>query len=172
MPRGFASRVIICHIEPRRRFPAYSQRMPVLSALLITGAVVVLAVVAGMVLRAQDGRRRSGGRLRVRSEDLLGVTPAARATLVQFSTELCARCPQVRGLLRSIADSRPGLTHIEIDLTHRQDLASRYHVLQTPTTFLVDRSGAVLSRWGGVPDRRMVEEALASDRALDLQEQT
>ncbi|KDA05810.1 thiol-disulfide isomerase [Microbacterium sp. CH12i] len=140
--------------------------MPVSTALLIAGALVVLAVIGGFGMRMLDGRLRSGGDLRVRADDLSGAVLAPGATLVQFSTELCARCPQVRRLLSEIAESRGGVEHVEIDLTNRNDLASRYHVLQTPTTFLVDASGAVLSRWGGVPDRRAINEALASLKPL------
>lgn len=145
--------------------------MPVSIALLITGAVVALAIAGGLIVRAQDGRRRSRGRLAVRSEDLSGRSLAATATLVQFSTEFCARCPQVRRLLDQIADEHPGVERVEIDLTNRNDLATRYHVLQTPTTFLVDVSGTVLSRWGGVPQRRTIEDALANVLTLQPQEQ-
>ncbi|MGM7666112.1 TlpA family protein disulfide reductase [Microbacterium sp. A93] len=145
--------------------------MPVSTALLIAGAVVVLAIVSGVILRAQDGRRRSGGHLLVLREDLPGKALASRATLVQFSTELCARCPQVRRMLTAIADTDDGVTHVEIDLTNRNDLATHYHVLQTPTTFLVDASGAVQSRWGGVPDRRAIEDALSTIPAVRTQEQ-
>ncbi|MDP3952907.1 thioredoxin family protein [Microbacterium sp.] len=145
--------------------------MSVPIALFITGAVVALAIVCGFVIRAQDGRRRSGGHLRVRAEDLAGRPLASAATLVQFSTELCARCPQVRRLLGQIADEHADVAHMEIDLTNRNDLATRYHVLQTPTTFLVDGSGAVLSRWGGVPNRTAIDQALSSALILNLQEQ-
>jgi len=145
--------------------------MSVSVALIVTGAVVVLAIACGFVIRAQDGRRRAGGHLRVRAEDLEGQSLASAATLVQFSTELCARCPQVRRLLGQIADEHADVAHIEIDLTNRNDLATRYHVLQTPTTFLVDASGSVLSRWGGVPHRSEIDQALSSTLALDLQEQ-
>jgi len=142
--------------------------MPATTALLITGGVLILAVVVGLALRARDGRRRDGGALRVRAEDVPdGLGPGA--VLVQFSTEMCARCPQVRRLLRAIADSRDDVRHVDVDLTHRGDLAARYHVLQTPTTFLVDTTGAVLSRWGGVPDRRQIEDAIASARPLQEQ---
>lgn len=135
--------------------------MPVSTALLIAGALLALAILVGFALRMLDGRRRSGGDLRIRTEDL-GTPLAVGATLVQFSTGLCARCPQVRRLLGEIADSRSGVEHVEIDLTNRNDLATRYHLLQTPTTFLVDASGNVLFRWGGVPDRRTVDDALTS----------
>lgn len=145
--------------------------MSVSVALVITGAVVALAIVCGLVVRAQDGRQRSGGHVLIRSEDLGGRPLAATATLVQFSTELCARCPQVRRLLGQIADEHRDVEHIEIDLTKRNDLATRHHVLQTPTTFLVDASGAVLSRWGGVPSRSAIEAALAPVLTLQPQEQ-
>ena len=136
--------------------------MPVSTVLLIVGALLTLALVVGFVLRMLDGRRRPGGQLQFDTADLGSSVLAPGATLVQFSTEFCTRCPQVRRLLGEIADSRAGVDHIEIDLTNRNDLASKYHVLQTPTTFLVDASGSVLSRWGGVPDKRTVNNALAS----------
>jgi thiol-disulfide isomerase/thioredoxin len=145
--------------------------MTVSVALIIAGAVVALAVVCGFVVRAQDGRRRAGGHLRVRSEDLAGLSLASAATLVQFSTELCTRCPQVRRVLRQIADEHAEVEHIDIDLTNRNDLATRYHVLQTPTTFLVDASGTVRSRWGGVPHRSAIDDALAAVLTLNPQEQ-
>lgn len=135
------------------------------TALLVTGAVLLLAVGAGLLLRLRDGRTRSGGSLRMRDGDVPGGL-ASGATLVQFSTEFCARCPQVRRMLGAVAAARTDVVHAEIDLTDRHDLATRYRVLQTPTTFLVSTSGAVISRWGGVPERRIVEAALASVPAL------
>lgn len=146
--------------------------MSVSVALLITGVVIVIAVATGLVLRAQEGRRRAGGHVQLRSEDLSGRPLAPSGTLVQFSTVMCARCPQTRRLLGEIASEHDGVEHLEIDLTDRNDLASRYHVLQTPTTFLVDASGAVLSRWGGVPDRRTIDQELASLLTRHPQEQS
>lgn len=142
--------------------------MPVTTALLVAGGVLIVAVVAGLILRARDGRRRDGGDLRMHAEDLAGgLGPGA--ALVQFSTETCARCPQVRRMLGAVTDAHDDVRHVDVDLTHRGDLAARYHVLQTPTTFLVDATGAVLSRWGGAPERRQIEDALASARPLQEQ---
>jgi hypothetical protein len=136
--------------------------MPVSIALLIAGAVVAVALAAGFIARARDGRRRSGGAVRVSPEDLPSGL-LAPITLVQFSTELCARCPQVRRLLGEIASAN-GIARTEIDLTRRSDLATKYHVLQTPTTFLIDASGKVAARWGGVPDHGSIIEAIATLR--------
>lgn len=131
-------------------------------ALGIAAALLVLAVVIGIVQRRLDGRRRGGGELRFDPKDAASAQLGSRATLVQFSTEMCARCPQVRRMLHGYTDDQDGLAHIEVDLTHRPDLSARYKVLQTPTTFLVDDTGAVRARFHGVPHRHALTEALAA----------
>ncbi|MGW8484062.1 TlpA family protein disulfide reductase [Microbacterium sp. NPDC055903] len=142
--------------------------MPLTTAVVIVIAVIVLATAIGLLLRSRDGRRRAGGGLRVDERDLPSPLGTG-ATLVQFSTELCARCPQVRRMLGGIAESVDDVAYIDVDLTDRADLATRYHVLQTPTAFLVDASGTVLSRWGGVPDRSAIIEALRAVPTLQEQ---
>lgn len=134
---------------------------PVL-ALGTAAALLVLATVIGIVLRRRDGRRRDGGALYFDPADAAAGELGSRATLVQFSTQMCARCPQVRRLLDAYAADSDGLRHVEVDLTHRPDLSARYKVLQTPTTFVVDRSGAVRARFRGVPHRHALTEALAA----------
>lgn len=135
--------------------------MSPLVAASIAGALLLLSVVLGVLFRVLDGRRRGGGHLRFDPADA-GQALGERATLVQFSTELCTRCPQVRRMLGEYADDRSGIAHVEVDLTQRADLAERYHVLQTPTTFVVDRTGAVRARFHGVPHRHALAEALAA----------
>lgn len=131
-------------------------------ALGIAAVLLVLATAVGVVLRRRDGRRRDGGRLRFDPADATAAELGSRATLVQFSTEMCARCPQVRRLLGSYANDHDGLRLVEIDLTHRPDLSARYKVLQTPTTFVVDGAGTVRARFHGVPNRHALTEALAA----------
>ncbi|MFJ4997314.1 thioredoxin family protein [Microbacterium sp. NPDC088619] len=131
-------------------------------ALAIAAALLVFAVAIGIVLRLLDGRRRRGGHLRFDPADAGDLELGDRATFVQFSTEMCTRCPQVRRMLRGYAAESVGLHHVEVDLTHRPDLSARYRVLQTPTTFIVDGSGAVRARFHGVPHRHALDEALAA----------
>lgn len=139
----------------------YSRPMSPAAALGIAAALLVLATIVGIVLRRRDGRRRDGGALLFDPADAAAEL-GSRATLVQFSTEMCARCPQVRRLLSAYAAEHDDLRHLEVDLTHRPDLSARYRVLQTPTTFVVDDSGAVRARFHGVPDRHALIDALAA----------
>lgn len=133
---------------------------PVL-ALAVVAVLPVAAVAVGLVLRRREGARRRAGVDRFDPADARAPL-GQRATLVQFSTDLCAKCPQVRRLLGSYAAEQDGLRHVEIDLTTRPDLASRYRVLQTPTTLVVDRSGDVIARFHGVPQRHALNDAVAA----------
>jgi thiol-disulfide isomerase/thioredoxin len=72
-----------------------------------------------------------------------------RATLLQFSTEFCAPCRSTARVLGAAADDVDGVRHVDVDLTHRPDLAGRFGVLQTPTTLVLDAAGAVRARIGG-----------------------
>lgn len=134
--------------------------MDPIAALAVAGALLVGSLALGFVWHARDGRRRAGRGEVVDAADAGELGP--RATLVQFSTEMCARCPQMRRMLGQVAGQHDGVLHADIDLTHRTDLASKYRVLQTPTTFLVDGTGTVRARFNGVPRRADVEEALGA----------
>ncbi|MDR6868666.1 thiol-disulfide isomerase/thioredoxin [Microbacterium resistens] len=139
--------------------------MSVTVALAAVAALLAATVVLGVLLKSREGGRRRGAKrgaeLRLAPADLAPAALAERATLVQFSTEFCARCPQVRRVLGAWADARDGVAHAEIDLTHRRDLAARYGVLSTPTTLLVDGDGVIRARFLGVPRLDAVADALA-----------
>lgn len=131
-------------------------------ALAAALALLVFALLLGVLLRRREGRRRAGRALRFDPQDAATWHPGDRVTLVQFTTELCAKCPQVRRLLRSYAEQHEGVRHVEVDLTHRPDLATRYRVLQTPTTLVVGDDGAIHARFHGVPQPRALTEAVAA----------
>ncbi|WP_146071808.1 thioredoxin family protein [Cryobacterium sp. Y50] len=132
-----------------------------LEALGLLLALLAGTTVLGLLWRARQGRVTQISGQIIRQADVAATTPfGAAATLLQFSTELCARCPGTRRLLGAVADSRPGVVHVDVDLTHRADLANRYSILQTPTTLILDGTGRVRARVGGAPNRAAIAAAL------------
>jgi hypothetical protein len=81
----------------------------------------------------------------------LGAPLGAQATLVQFSTEVCAYCGPTRDLLTEVARERDGVAFVEIDAAARMDLTRRLHVLSTPTVLVLDALGGITSRASGPP---------------------
>ncbi|MFT4306126.1 MAG: thioredoxin family protein [Microbacterium sp.] len=131
-------------------------------ALLVIAALLVATLGAGLLLRRSRGRRRPVDAGEIVDPVPLGADGLGeRATLLQFSTELCSRCPGMHRTLSAIAAGRPGVRHLDVDLTHRPDIAKQFHVLQTPTTLLLDRDGRVRTRFGGVPGRDVLELELS-----------
>ncbi len=122
-------------------------------------AAILLGLVAGsttigLVWRSTTGRIRGVAHVdeRIRVTDLSADAVAGSgATLLQFSTEFCSPCRTTRSLLGSLAAELPGITHVDIDVTARPDLADRFNLLQSPTTFILDATGTVRSRIGGAP---------------------
>lgn len=127
-------------------------------ALISVAALVVVATAAGLLWRRRDGRARAIDSAEVIDPRRLGADGLGEeATLLQFSTEMCARCPGVHRMLSEVADARDGVRHLDVDLTHRPDIAQHFRVLQTPTTLVLDRRGVVRTRFGGTPGRSVVE---------------
>ncbi len=132
--------------------------MTIVNALIGLALLLAATIALGVFVQWRQGRPRrhipheivQPGRLGAES---LGQT----ATLLQFSTELCSRCPGVHRTLAAVAESREGVAHLDIDVTHRPDIAKHFHVLQTPTTLVLDADGVVQTRFGGVPNREVLE---------------
>lgn len=136
--------------------------MTALDALLALLGLATVAAGIGAFLRIRQGRvRRERGSEVVDPRRLGADGLGERATLLQFSTEMCARCPGVHRLLADVADERDGVRHLNVDLTHRPDIARHFSVMQTPTTLVLDAAGAVQSRIGGVPSREVLDLELA-----------
>jgi len=130
----------------------------IVDAVLLLTALLIVTVGVGLFLRWKQNRPRRQNPLEVVEPQRLGAESlGARATLLQFSTEMCARCPGVHRVLGSIADAHDGVLHLDVDLTHRPDIAKHFHVLQTPTTLILDRDGVIQTRFGGTPNRSAIE---------------
>jgi thioredoxin-like negative regulator of GroEL len=92
----------------------------------------------------------------------LGAPLGQRATLVQFSSEVCAYCGPTRELLAEAARTRDGLAFVEIDAAARLDLARRLHVLTTPTVLVLAADGSVAGRAAGQPRKSELLAAVGS----------
>jgi thiol-disulfide isomerase/thioredoxin len=134
----------------------------VVIALLVVAALVLAASALGLLWRTTTGRPRRVRGPVVSAEEVGARELGARVTLLQLSTPMCTQCPPTARLLRAEAAVRPGVTHLEVDVSDRIALADRFRVLQTPTTLLLDADGRVRGRIGGRPR----PEVLA--RELDL----
>jgi thiol-disulfide isomerase/thioredoxin len=120
---------------------------PIAIVAILVG-LVAFSTALGLVWKSRTGRVRAASGDLV---DLPEVPLGSRATLLQFSTEVCAPCVPTRRVLGQIAESTDGVSHVDIDLTGRPDLAARFNVLQTPTTLVLDKTGTIRARIGGAP---------------------
>ncbi|MGW4482259.1 TlpA family protein disulfide reductase [Amycolatopsis sp. NPDC004368] len=126
-------------------------------------ATLVVAAVAGLLLKARNGKVRAAkpvrsGQLPAAVADALD--PAAAVTLVQISTTFCAPCRHTRAILSSLADKTEGLHHVDLDVTDQPEVAHALSVLRTPTTLALAADGRELLRVGGVPKGPELLEAL------------
>ncbi|NII40216.1 thiol-disulfide isomerase/thioredoxin [Curtobacterium flaccumfaciens] len=149
--------------------------MTVALSLAIVVGVLAVATVLGLLLRSRTGRAR------VVASGVSGATTVGdladreafgtAATLLQFSTPTCARCPATARQLDAVAASKSTtaegpvrVRRLEIDLAERPELARRFDVMQTPTVLLVDGAQTVRARFGGPP--RQPELIAALDAVL------
>jgi thiol-disulfide isomerase/thioredoxin len=129
---------------------------------------VVLSVLKAWV----DGRFR--GKSVDSVDDVERVTAAElggelgeRATLLQFSSAFCAPCRVTRRTLAEVEGMVDGVRHVELDAESHLELVRRLDILRTPTTLVLDSTGAVVKRASGAPRKPDVIAALAV--AIDRQ---
>ncbi|WP_257494944.1 thioredoxin family protein [Microbacterium jiangjiandongii] len=127
-------------------------------ALLVLTALLAVTLGVGAFARWRQGRPQRHTPNEVVDPHRLGAERLGdTATILQFSTELCSRCPGVHRTLATLAEDRDGVVHLDVDLTHRPDIAKHFNVMQTPTTLILDRDGAIQTRFGGIPSRDVVD---------------
>jgi thioredoxin-like negative regulator of GroEL len=80
--------------------------------------------------------------------------------LVTFSGPYCTECEEILPRLQA-ASSAHAVPLKVIDIKQSPELAAKYDVRLTPTTFVVGSGGKVQAGWLGTPPEGAVEEALA-----------
>ena len=119
-----------------------------LSAIFLTLLTLVfLATLAGLWWKGNQGRvTRHPSTALPADVPLELIDTTATLTLLQFSGPYCSYCAAMRKILGQISQATPGVSHHEIDITDYPELPSSLKVATTPTTFIVTRSGHILSR--------------------------
>jgi hypothetical protein len=158
---------------PRRRRALY---VVVTTGLIACAVTVVAALILGFAWRRSNGKMRG---VRMRSAGIgtkrgspdgapgprvtaadLGQPLGARATLLQFSTAVCAPCRATRRVLAEVAGTTDGVAHVELDAESRLDLVRRLDVRRTPTVFVLGADGEIAQRASGRPRKTDVIAAL------------
>ena len=145
-----------------------SKGHPLDSRLAVIGFLVITALLAGAWWKLRTGRAKlvkSGklvdlSKLQADNQGEAVTSFGATATLLQFSTEVCSICVATSRLYRELEGKIPGLKHIEVDITHRMNLAAHFSIMQTPTTLILDKHGMVRARIGGAPRQNVIEAEL------------
>lgn len=138
------------------------------SRLAVIGLLVLTALLVGTWWKIRTGRAKlvkSGKLVDINKlqADKLGKNVTSfgtTATLLQFSTEVCSICIATSRLYKELESKIPGLKHIEVDITHRMDLAAHFSIMQTPTTLILDKHGMLRARIGGAPRQNVIEAEL------------
>lgn len=130
--------------------------------ILIITVVLAIASAGYWWWQRRQGRVREVHREGALSSETLGAKRGYRATFVQFSTPMCAKCPGTARLLTEVAGEHRHVVHIDIDASERLELARELSIMRTPTTLVLDGDGVVVARMDGAPTREQAEAALAT----------
>lgn len=135
--------------------------MDALTALIVIAALIALATVLGLTLRARGTRVAKG----CGGDEHELVVEGAEVTLVQLSSPVCSACVAMRRVGTELAASDATVAHREIDVVDEPDVASRHSVYSTPTTLVLDREGHVRARLIGAVKPADVRTAVDAVRA-------
>jgi thiol-disulfide isomerase/thioredoxin len=126
--------------------------------LLVLGVVALAVWAVSRALRRYVANARTPERFDASDGD---AGAAASAVLVTFSGPYCLECQEVLPRLQAASAAHAVPLRV-IDIKQSPELAAKYDVRLTPTTFVVGSGGTVQAGWLGTPPEGAVEEALAA----------
>ena len=113
---------------------------------IVIAGLIAVATIFGLVWKRGQGKV-----VTVSGQTIsLNYRAAGKTTLLQFTTELCAPCAQLKPRLEQIALFRSDVEHRVVDAVEHLDLANNLSVRSTPTTFIIDPNGQIRARIHGV----------------------
>ena len=129
-----------------------------LFGLIGLAAVLVLVVAIALLRSRYDGRLRSA----TPSMTEVGIAlPADQVTVVQFTGEYCAVCPQAKTLVKRVLRDHPAIAHLEVDVADHLDAVRVLDIRRTPTLIIVDKQGSPVHRASGMPREAELRKAVA-----------
>jgi thiol-disulfide isomerase/thioredoxin len=112
----------------------------------IIAGLIGVSTLLGLIWKSRQGRvvAQSGSTIS------LDYREAGKTTIIQFTTEMCSPCAQLKPRLQQIANFRSDVAYRDLDAVEHLDLASRLSIRSTPTTLIVSPEGEIRARINGV----------------------
>lgn len=137
-----------------------------MTEVIIIVAVLVLATIAGIVMKSRSGRvHQSVAHIAVQSIFSVlpeaQVDPTARVTAIQFSSAFCQPCRATRVILDDVAQMIDGFAHVDIDAESHLEQIRTLDIRKTPTVVFVDAGGMEFARASGQPRKADVIATVA-----------
>ncbi len=137
-----------------------------MNGVAIVIAVLVLAVIAGLVMSRRNGRLRHAD-AGSSTTSVFALLPEARVdgsaqvTAIQFSSAFCQPCRATRAILDEVSRQIDGLAHVEIDAESHLEQIRALDIRRTPTVVFVDAAGVEFARASGQPRKADVIATVA-----------
>lgn len=86
------------------------------------------------------------------------VLEADRPVVVDFTAAWCAPCRPLSPLLEQLAEERPDVCFVQVDVDTEKEAAARWGVLSMPTLMVFRGGQPVLQLVGARPRRRLIAD--------------
>ncbi len=112
----------------------------------IVAGLLVVSTLLGVMWKSRQGDvvAQSGSTIS------LDYRETDKITILQFTTQMCGPCAQLKPRLEKIANFRSDVAYRDIDAIDHLDLAIRLSIRSTPTTLIVSPDGEIRARINGI----------------------
>jgi thiol-disulfide isomerase/thioredoxin len=112
----------------------------------IIAGLIGVSTLLGLIWKSRQGRvvAQSGSTIS------LDYREAGKTTIIQFTTEMCSPCAQLKPRLQQIANFRSDVAYRDLDAVENLELANRLSIRSTPTTLIVSPDGEIRARVNGI----------------------
>lgn len=84
------------------------------------------------------------------------VLESAKPVLVDFFAAWCGPCRMLSPVLDEIAEERPDIKVVKINVDEEQELAAQYRVVSIPSVFVIQNGEVVAQSLGAKPKNQLL----------------